>query len=187
MRENGFKHQNDEKTVIWTFENNIVCILLRQNPPTTLSICSISPGYTDKRFSTRHGVHLQTGTTDGGIWHVANIKFTGLIKGLWWDYFVAFLKHPWCEKLKESSVNPSDTPEWIDILCSSFFCKVLLAVQNFTNIRIAGLLWRCWCWCWRWCWCWWWKRRFLTIWLFLIWHLPKISHLRAWGMNLAIG
>lgn len=63
---------------------------------TTTSISGVSPVHTDGRLSACQGIRLHAGTFNVDIRCEADINHTRIVVDLWWDFFVAFLKHPEC-------------------------------------------------------------------------------------------
>lgn len=63
-------------------------------PLTTHAIRGWPPVDADSCQSTLFSIHLQTGTTDGLVVHVAHVIVAGLLIKLVWDKFMAFLKDP---------------------------------------------------------------------------------------------
>lgn len=63
-------------------------------PLTTHSIGGWPPVDADSCQSTHFGIHLQTGTADILVVHVAHVVVAGLLKILVWDNVKAVLKDP---------------------------------------------------------------------------------------------
>lgn len=61
---------------------------------TTHSICSWSPVDADSRQSTLLSIHLQAGTSDDLVVHVAHVVNAGLFKENVWDTLMALHEHP---------------------------------------------------------------------------------------------
>lgn len=63
---------------------------------TTTAISGFSPVHADGRLGACQGIRLHAGTFNVGFRREADIKHTGIVVDLWWDFFVAFPEHPEC-------------------------------------------------------------------------------------------